>query len=321
MRCQRCGKAISPLRQLTDREFCCAEHRRRGALAASSELREIYYEGAGTYSESASKREQKSAAVSSAALGLILLVGAALLLAAKLWMPQSAPETVASNNELASPIEGIGSRAPIAANRFAEWIEKSLPGDKPLQVSWTVKSGLDEWTESLGGKAWERAGAAISPGSLRLWRPTLDRRNYDLSFDGVINRKALSFAYRASGDSYYATKLKLTKPGQISGASIARMVVSGGKVIEESELPLPVILKTGHPYKVLVSASGDMFATYLDGHLIDEWHDARLRKGGVGFFSDAGELATVSNVRFRERKGLLSRFFATFFYIPAGLTL
>ncbi len=321
MRCQRCGKPISPLRQLTDHEFCCEEHRRRGALASASALREIDCDGTGIYLESESKREQKSAAVSSAALGVILLVGAALLLAAKLWMPQSAPETVASNNELVSPVEGIGSRAPVVANRFAEWIEKRLPGERPLRVSWTVKSGLDEWTESLGGRAWERVGGAISPGALRLWRPTLDSRNYDLSFHGVINKKALSFAYRASGDSYYATKLKLSRPGQISGASIARMVVSGGKVINEFELPLPVILKTGHAYQVQVSATEDMFATYLDGHLIDEWHDGRLKKGGVGFFSDEGEMAAISNVSFRERKGLLSRFFATFFYMPAGLML
>jgi len=319
MRCQRCGKSISPLRQLTDREFCCEEHRRRGALASASGLREIDYDGSGAFLESESKREQKNSTVSGAALGVILLIGAALLLAAKLWMPQSAPETVAAGKDLVSPVEGIGSRAPVVANRFADWIEKRLPGDRPVRVSWTVKSDLDEWTDSLGGRAWQKAGNAINPGSLRLWRPTLDRRNYDLSFSGAINKKALSFAYRASGDNYYATKLKLSRPGQISGASIARMVVSGGKVIDESELPLPVILKTGHPYQIQVSATGDMFATYLDGHLIDEWHDGRFKKGGVGFFSDEGEAASVSDVLFRERKGLLSRFFATFFYIPTGL--
>jgi hypothetical protein len=321
MRCQRCGKSISPLRQLTDCEFCCEEHRRRGALASASGLREVDYDGSAVYLESESKREQKSAAVSGAALGVILLAGAALLLAAKLWLPQSAPETVAVGNDLTAPADAIRSRAPVVANRFAEWVEKKLPGERPLKVSWSVTSGLDEWTSSLGSRAWQRAGSSISPGSLRLWRPTLDRQDYDLTFSGIIQKKALSVAYRASADSYYATKLKLTRPGQISGASIARLVVSGGKVIDEIELPLPVMLKTGHAYNIQVSATQDMFATYLDGNLVDEWHDSRFKKGGVGFYSDPGEIASVSDVSFRERKGMLSRFFATFFYMPSGVTL
>lgn len=317
MRCQRCGKPISPLRQLTDREFCCEEHRRRGPLASASALREPDYDITGVYLESESRREQRSSVVSGTALGVILLIGGGLLLAARYWMPESA-EPVAGR-QLVSPVEDLGSRTPVTVNRFAEWLERRLPGESPVRVKWAVRSGLSEWTDSLGGKAWDTAGGRLSPGALRLWRPTLDRVNYDLSFTGVIRKKALSYAYRATDQSYYATKLKITRPGEISGASIARMVVSGGKVIDESELPLPVILKTGHPYQIQVSATEDMFATYLDGHLIDEWHDGRFKKGGVGFFSDEGEAASVSDVLFRERKGLLSRFFATFFYIPTGL--
>lgn len=319
MRCQRCGKQISPLRQLTDREFCCEEHRRRGPLASASALREPDYDVSGTYLESEASREQRSAGMSATMLGVILLVGGGLLLAARYWMPESA-EPVAGR-QLISPMEDLGSRTPVAVNKFGEWLERRLPGERPIRVKWTVRSGLSEWTDSLGGRAWEAAGGNLNPGALRLWRPTLDRTDYDLSFSGVIRKKALSFAYRASEQNYYATKLKITRPGEISGASIARLVVSGGKVIDEAELPLPVMLSTGHAYKVHVSAVGDVFATYIDGHLVDEWRDSRLKKGGVGFYSDAGESASVADIEFRERKGLLSRFFATFFYMPSGLAL
>jgi hypothetical protein len=302
---------------LTDREFCTAEHRRKGPLAASSELRE--YDGSGIYLESEAQREQRTSAVSGAALGLILLIGAALLVAARMWMPDSAPETVASIQVTNTSLDAIGPRAPVAANKFVDWVEKRLPGEQPLRIQWSVRSGLNEWTDSFGGRSWQNAGTGLNPGSLRLWRPTLDRRNYDLSFTGVIQKKAINFAYRANGDNYYATKLKLNRSGQVSGASIARLVFSGGKLIDEIELPLPVLLKTGHPYQIHVSATENMFATYLDGHLIDEWHDDRLKRGGVGFFSDNGEDAKVSDIAFRERKGLLSRFFATFFYMPTPL--
>ena len=54
---------------------------------------------------------------------------------------------------------------------------------------------------------------------------------------------------------------------------------------------------------------------------MDDWRDGRLKKGGVGFFSDAGEVAAITEVEFRERKGLLSRIFATFFYMPSGLMM
>jgi hypothetical protein len=319
MRCQRCGKPISPLRQLTDREFCSEEHRRRGPLASASGLRDPDYDVSGVYLESEARREQRSAGVSATALGVILLIGGGLLLAARYWLPESASPV--AGTQLVSPVDDLGSRTPVAVNRFTEWFEKRLPGESPIRIKWTVRSGLAEWTDSLGGRTWQTAGGALNPGSLRLWRPTLDRANYDLSFTGVIRKKALSFAYRASEHNYYATKLKITRPGEISGASIARMVVSGGKVIDETELPLPVMLSTGHPYKVHVAATGDTFATYIDGHLVDEWRDARLKKGGVGFFSDAGELASVADIEFRERKGLLSRIFATFFYLPSGLAL
>ena len=319
MRCQRCGKPISPLRQLTDREFCSEEHRRRGPLASASAYRDPDDDVSGVYVESEAKREQLSAGVSATALGVILLIGGGLLLAARYWMPE-AVEPVAVR-ELVSPVEDLGSRTPVAVNRFAEWLDKRLPGESPVRVKWTVRSGLAEWTDALGGKAWDTGGGRVQPGALRLWRPTLERVNYDLSFTGVIRKKALSFAYRASDQSYYATKLKITRPGEISGASIARMVVSGGKVIDESELPLPVMLSTGHAYKIHVSAIGDSFATYIDGHLVDDWRDGRLKKGGVGFFSDAGEVAAITEVEFRERKGLLSRIFATFFYMPSGLMM
>lgn len=319
MRCQRCGKPISPLRQLTDREFCSEEHRRRGPLASASALREPDYDITGVYLESEARREQRSAVVSGTALGVILLIGGGLLLAARYWMPESA-EPVAGR-QLVSPVEDLGARTPVAVNKFAEWLERRLPGESPVRVKWAVRSGLSEWTDSLGGKAWDTAGGRLNPGALRLWRPTLDRVNYDLSFTGVIRKKALSYAYRATDQSYYATKLKITRPGEISGASIARMVVSGGKVIDETELPLPVMLSMGRSYKIHVSAAGDTFATYIDGHLVDEWRDERLKKGGVGFFSEAGEAASVADIEFRERKGLLSRIFATFFYMPSGLMI
>jgi hypothetical protein len=50
-------------------------------------------------------------------------------------------------------------------------------------------------------------------------------------------------------------------------------------------------------YKIQFDAVGNRFTTYVQDQKIDQWTDDRIKTGGVGFFSDAGESARLYWVR------------------------
>jgi hypothetical protein len=160
----------------------------------------------------------------------------------------------------------------------------------------------------------------LHPGRLQFWKPTLKSVNYDVAFQGAIEKKAVSWAFRARDSSnYYATKLVLNKPGEVSGASIQRIIVENARVIPSVELPLPLKIEKDRPYQIAFAVRGNRFSTLLDGQLIDEWTDNRHKSGGVGFFSEEGESARIGWVAFAERKSLFGRLFASAFLIPPGI--
>jgi hypothetical protein len=61
--------------------------------------------------------------------------------------------------------------------------------------------------------------------------------------------------------------------------------------------------------------------TKVNGQIVDTWSDTRLKRGGVGFFSDRGESAAIHWVDVREeREGIFGRLFAMGFFVsPVGL--
>lgn len=330
MRCQRCGKPISPLRQLTDRNFCSDEHRKRGPLASASALRD--YDTTDDLGWQKDESKSRAGGKMATSLALVMLLMVAGLVAARLYLPEGrvggiSPLAMALPD--ASPmLNGDGNRGVPPGDgpsvRLMNWIEDRLPGDKPIRTRSEFAKGFDTWTTELRttgrSVAWSARGGAAQPGTLRLWKPTLHSRDYDLRFLGEIERRSMNWTYRATdSENYYATKLTIGKPGTEQTAKLTRMVVHGARTISKLELPMPVTLYTDRPYHVTVAVRGNHFLTLLDGHIIDDWSDNTLAAGGVGFFSDAGESSTIHWVDFRERKGLLSKFFTTALLMPAPM--
>lgn len=324
MRCHRCGRLISPLRQLTDLEFCSESCRKRGPRASASVIRDVEYE-VDPYWQAAHEQANKPASrASNAALATLVagLVGAMVL--ARIWFPDSGSATGPSPLARVAPTtspqsEGAArERARGDSGGLAGWLEKHLPGEKPLMAKVDFSLSDAEWVGN--GAGWSRRGGSMTPGGLRLWKPTLESRDYEMEFQASIARRGVSWVYRAKdGQHYYATKILLGRTGESSGASLVRFGRESAVQFAKAELPLPAALERDRRYRFTLLAEGNRFTTLIDGRVVDEWTDGRLPSGGVGFFAEDGEAAGIQWASFRERKGVLSRLISANLFLPPGV--
>jgi hypothetical protein len=324
MRCQRCGREISPLRLLTDRDFCSERCRKKGARASAWFLRDSEYDADPLWvsPSSDSAKPQPKGANSMMAVAMVGLVGA--LIVAKLVFPDDSaarggPSPVARSAPATLP-SGATQNQPRLAGRsgFLSWLEDRLPGSGPVVAKVDFQSSLGEWVGS--GKGWVVRDGAARVGELRLWTPTLGTRDYEFEFEGQVERKGMSWVYRASDEhAYYATRIKIIRPGAVSGAQLIRYGVESGRVFARTELPLPLPLERGRSYRVATLVAGTRFTTLIDGKVVDEWSDPRLVKGGVGFFAADGEETVLRWASFRERKSLWDRFASANLLLAPGL--
>jgi hypothetical protein len=159
---------------------------------------------------------------------------------------------------------------------------------------------------------------------LRIWKRSTALQNYQMEFSGQIEKKSLSWAFRASDEkNYYATKIIITKPGPLPNAGLVRYAMMNGRELDRVQLPLPLTLERGGNYRVRVTVEDDRFITYLNGQGISSWSDKRLRRGGVGFFDDADDPQKVAWVSVSEHDSLLGRLVAHFSLIvfPGAIAL
>ena len=170
------------------------------------------------------------------------------------------------------------------------------------------------WPEQVTSKP-----STLRPAKLQLWKRSTTLQNYQMEFLGQVEHRSLSWAFRALDENnYYATKLVMTKPGPLPNAGLVRYVVMNGRELDRTQLPLPVTLERGGSYRVRVSVQDDHFITYLNGQVISSWSDKRLKRGGVGFFSDEEDPQQVAWVNLSERDSFLGRMLAHFslFVVP-----
>ncbi len=254
----------------------------------------------------------------------MLMATVGLMVAAGLWLPDTqvaggpmpglAPSTSPSIED-----SGNGGRKPSQPTGWTAWLENIIPGDKPVRLRADLGSDIRDWVGN-GGKAIR--GVGFSPGSIRLWNPTLKSKDYEWSFQAAIEKKGMGWAFRASdAQHYYASRILLTKPGVLSGASIVRYGLDGQKTFSRTELPLPIPLHRDRRYDITVQVRGDQFRTWIDGRLVDEWRDQQYRNGGVGLFADQDEIAHVTRSDFNEIKGILSRWMTACLFLPPGAML
>jgi hypothetical protein len=131
-----------------------------------------------------------------------------------------------------------------------------------------------------------------------------------LDFQAQIEQRAIGWAFRARDfQNYYAAKIVLSRPAPFPVTEIVRYAVLNGKEQPKVQLPLPMQLQRGTLYRVNVKIAGSQFVTMVNGAIVDTWEDSRIKSGGVGFFTDKGEVASIMGVKVAEERGILERMF------------
>lgn len=323
MRCKWCRRKIGVLRRLLDEEYCSNSHRKLAKTASARELRDArYIYGEDDYPLPLEVEGQTGSARASASRtslsGFAVLLG--LFLLAMIWLPQvgETPAPPARSENYAVPTESVWSR--LRDNL-------SLSGKSRLSLKEDFASGLRNWQaenvpslSSSSATSWVVRTGSAQPKELRLWAPSMNLQNYDLDFDAQIEQKAVGWAFRAQDlENYYAAKIVLSRPAPFPISEIVRYAVLNGHERDRVQLPLPMQLQRGTLYRVKVRVKGSTFVTSVNGEVVDSWQDGRLRAGGIGFFADKGEVASILGVRVSEEKGLLERIFLPAMFTPPYL--
>jgi hypothetical protein len=284
---------------LFDRKYCCDRHRKTARKLSAralrdandaDELEEPWLITAGPRVES---RRSGNGTGFSPVSGLLLVVVIIFVV------------LVAPPSNSVSPT----TRPQTRSFPFADRLQELIPGRPTTSFVEDFQAGLGDWqgrTDAVtGSSGWSWEGTRVQLGRLRLWTPTLKMSNYQVVFQGAIEEKAMGLTYRASDlDNYYASKISLGRGTNGERPEIIRFVMVDGKEYDRVALPLPVPLEKDVPYQVRVRVKADRFSTMINGQRVDTWRDDRHPSGGVGFFSEPGERASINWIRITDGEGL-----------------
>jgi hypothetical protein len=323
MLCFLCGKKIGLLRTLVDQQYCSKAHRNEARLASAQAVRDE--DELELWAVAKSRRKPpKSGAGQTASIFAFLIVGG--LLIAALMLPGPGPGTAFPPVSLDPGVKrGLFERA-------GDGISDAVRSRAPITLHQDFRGGWSDWTTTTLRKMADDPRhmisdharvddpryASVSAPALRIWKRSTALQNYQMEFSGQIEKKSLSWAFRATDENnYYATKIVITKPGPLPNAGLVRYAVMNGRESDRVQLPLPLTLERGGDYRVRMSVQDDRFITYLNGQVISSWSDKRLRRGGVGFFQDADDPQQVAWISLSEHDSFLGRMLAHFSLIVA----
>lgn len=189
-------------------------------------------------------------------------------------------------------------------------------------------ANLEDWVSgtvvSTGGERypygsgeWTCTASGAEPGVLRIWKPSTDLGDYDLLFRGRVTVGGLGWAVRATdARNLYGIRLAPNGSGGVAGARLERFVRAAGGDFGRVSTPLSFNLLERVEYNVAVKVRGSQFTVTIDGQLADVWADERLRRGGVGFFSERGDASVIRWVELTERDSRVGRALGYFAFTP-----
>ncbi|MEP7352951.1 MAG: hypothetical protein ABI824_06935 [Acidobacteriota bacterium] len=332
MLCFLCGKKIGFWRSLADGQYCSNDHRQEARLASAQAMRdeedEETWANARSRGKAAARKGRGSAGRTASKLAFL---GVAVLVIAAFMLP--GPQGSFSSNPVVSAQrsakQGIIERA-------GDSVGDMLRGVAPVTLHHSFTGGslgsaastLTDWASvnlrvnsSGSGRFENHDFISGAQATLRLWKRSTIMQNYQMEFQGQLEKTTLSWAVRASdGGNYFATKLVILKPGSVPNAGVIRYAMVNGREVDRLQLNLPFSIKAGVDYHIRVNVQDDKLVTYLNDQHISSYtdFDKHLIRGGVGFFEDPNEPQKVAWVTVSERDSFLGRMLAHFsmFVLP-----
>lgn len=192
-------------------------------------------------------------------------------------------------------------------------LRKSMSERAAVGLDENFRQGLDNWMSHSGSTAewsFDQAGF-VQPGRVALYQPSLGLTDYEFQFLGAIDKGALSWVARAVDfQNYYVVKLVVVKDGPVPQMGIVRYAVINGQPMDRVDTPVTFAARTDSLYRVSMEMQGDRYSLVIQGQMIDSWNEPRLKRGGVGFFTNRGEQSRIGWVQITHQYDMLGRLFA-----------
>ncbi len=152
-----------------------------------------------------------------------------------------------------------------------------------------LPAGEAGWITDWGADPGVRRTRQIS-----ILRSSQTLTDYRLEMNAQIESKAIGWVFRAQDPkNFYVTKLEIVKPGLEPTVALVRFAIINGEEQAHAQLPLPMKVRLDTMYKIRFDALGNHFTTYVQDVKVDDWTDDHVKTGGVGFYRERGEDATL----------------------------
>lgn len=200
-------------------------------------------------------------------------------------------------------------------------MKRSIQRRAAVELSDDFRQGLGEWSgvgDWARGWSYDRAGF-LRPRQIGFYTPSMELTDYRFEFLGQIERKALSWVFRAAdARNYYVNRLEIVGPGPIPVVVLVRYAVVGGVAGARTVTRLPMQVQMDTLYRIRVDVQGSNFVTTIQGQVVDVFSDERITRGGVGFFAGAGEDVRLRWVEVSHQYDFLGRLCA--FLVPYNVS-
>ena len=184
-------------------------------------------------------------------------------------------------------LAGLGGFIAFSSKSGGAAPTSNLPGS--VVAGSALPSGDAGWITDWGADPGVRRSRQIS-----ILRSSQTLTDYRIEMQGQIETKAIGWVFRAADPkNFYVTKLEIVKPGLDPTIALVRFAIIDGEEQVHAQLPLPMKVRRDTLFKIRLDAIGNHFTTYVQDEKVDDWTDDRVKTGGVGLYSERGEVATL----------------------------